>query len=815
LDLLVGVLLGGIAFVLYTSTLAPTVLAGDGGEFQFVPYLLGVAHPTGYPLYCLLGWAWSHLLPVGDVAYRMNLFSAFWAAMAVALLYPTSRTLLRQVLPALSPMNGRLLAALVSLTFAVTPTLWSQAAIAEVYSLHIFFVVLIFYLLFRWGARRTAVSSPLSEDTRSRRILLLVAACFGLSLTHHITIVLLVPAILVYLWLTDRGVFGDWRRLWLPGLLLALLPLALYLYIPLRAPHTPYLSWPLDGARELVLYDNTLGGLARFVTGGPFGGSVDLSVDYGARLAMVWDLLRGEVGWAGIALALVGVVRMVFKRSPVESGLGRWALLALTGLTYLTTVAFNLVYTIGDIFVLFIPSYLVVVLWLALGVATVFQLVARVWALLSSRDLRQEPRALQSRQSLPTTVAAALSLLFLVLPVWMAVTHYDAIDQSQNTTARDRWEAILAEPLPSRAMLISDDRNNIMPMWYFQFVEGEPSDLPPGLMGVYPQITPNYPTLGHILDLGLSTGRPLYLVKEMPGIEVKVQSEVQGRLWRITGPAVVAEPAYPRDLRFADVMSLAGYDRAPFSPRPGEPLRVSLYWEALQPLDAKVHTFIHMLDPEGNRIAQSDRQPGGVFYPTSLWRPGERLRDDHSLTIPASAPVGVYSLLVGMYTLADDGGVGSELQLLGDPVVVGQVGVKSGVRTEPGPISQHAEASFAGQIELLGYDLAADRGELGVTLHWRCVHRLDANYTVFVHVVDANGNVVTQHDGQPRAGAYPTSIWDVGEVVADEHVLPLGPDLPRGDYGLRVGLYLVAAGERLPVDGGEDSIELGPVELGN
>ena len=107
LDLLIAALLGGASFALYAVTLAPTVLAGDGGEFQFVPYLLGVAHPTGYPLYTALGWLWSHLLPLGDVAYRMNLFSALWAALAVALLYPLTRSLLRQVLPSLSPSIRR------------------------------------------------------------------------------------------------------------------------------------------------------------------------------------------------------------------------------------------------------------------------------------------------------------------------------------------------------------------------------------------------------------------------------------------------------------------------------------------------------------------------------------------------------------------------------------------------------------------------------------------------------------------------------------------------------------------------------------
>ena len=84
------------------------------------------------------------------------------------------------------------------------------------------------------------------------------------------------------------------------------MPLLLYLYIPLRAPHTPYLRQPLAEGRDLVLYENSAANLLDFVTGGPFGGSVDFSVNLGERLAMAWGFLRGEVGWVGVLLALVG-----------------------------------------------------------------------------------------------------------------------------------------------------------------------------------------------------------------------------------------------------------------------------------------------------------------------------------------------------------------------------------------------------------------------------------------------------------------------------------------------------------------------------
>jgi len=644
LEVGIAFLVGGGALILYLRTLAPTVLAGDPGELQLASYLAGVAHPTGYPLYLLLGWAWSHLLPIGDPAYRMNLFSAIWAASAVGLFYLMVAAWLQQALPDLAPLLRRAVAALAAAFLAVTPTLWSQAIIAEVYSLHLFFVILLFDLLL---VRRL---------TGSFRAWLPVIGCFGLSLAHHRTMLLLAPAIGVFwvvggrgtgvqssdpsaisnLKLTPRGGRGQGA---LPASCFRypasfLLPLLLYLYIPLRAPHTPYLHLPLSGAQELILYDNTPAGFVRFILGGPFGGSVDLTVDLGARLAMAGGLLRDEVGWIGIGLALIGLARLILSR--------RWALLALSGLTYVSVVAFNLVYTIGDIFVLFIPSYAIVVLWMAVGTG---------WLLQIFRAAR-----------LPLFLASA----FFALPVWMAAGHFADLDQSHNTAARTRWEAILAGSPPQGAVLVSNDRNDMMPLWYLQYVEHRRPDL----LGLFPLITPDHPTLGHILDLALSTGRPVYLIKEMPGVEVKVAvaGSPEGGLWQVIGPAA-GEPTCPLAIHLGEAVALRGYDCLPGAAHPGDTLPISLYWEALHPLEAEYHTFVHLLDATGQKVAQSDRQPGGVYYPTMLWRPGERLRDDHRLEIPAEVPAGVYHLLAGMYAFAGDG----SLIPLGEPVVVGQV----------------------------------------------------------------------------------------------------------------------------------------------
>jgi hypothetical protein len=238
-------------------------------------------------------------------------------------------------------------------------------------------------------------------------------------------------------------------------------------------------------------------------------------------------------------------------------------------------------------------------------------------------------------------------------------------------------------------------------------------------------------------------------------------------------------------------------------------LQVNLYWEALRPLEAKYHSFVHLLDSAGRTVVQSDRQPGDVHYPTTLWRPGERLRDEHLLAVPADAPEGIYHLLVGLYAFSPDGA----LQSLGEPAIIGQVGVKSGSTTDPGDAGQPVAASFGGEIELLGYEAAQQEDTLAVTLHWLSLVPPDKDYTVFVHLLDAGGGVITQHDGQPLEGTYPTSVWDEGEAVADPHLLSLPSDLAPGDYRLRVGLYLLETGERLQVEGNGDSVELGPVQL--
>lgn len=120
----------------------------------------------------------------------------------------------------------------------------------------------------------------------------------------------------------------------------------------------------------------------------------------------------------------------------------------------------------------------------------------------------------------------------------------------------------------------------------------------------------------------------------------------------------------------------------------------------------------------------------------------------------------------------------------------------------PPPTMHPIQATFANQLTLVGFQSDGDQ----ITLFWQAATPLTADYTTFMHLLDEQGQVIAQADGQPQQGWYPTSVWDVGEVVADDKVLtrPLAP----GPYRAVVGVYLLATGERLRLNNGDDVVEL-------
>ncbi len=86
-------------------------------------------------------------------------------------------------------------------------------------------------------------------------------------------------------------------------------------------------------------------------------------------------------------------------------------------------------------------------------------------------------------------------------------------------------------------------------------------------------------------------------------------------------------------------------------------------------------------------------------------------------------------------------------------------------------------------------------------MYWQALSTLGEDFTVFVHLTDADGHILAQADSRPRGGAYPTLLWDRNEAVEDEHMLIVPGDLAPGSYQIRVGLYQLRTMQRLPALG--------------
>jgi len=648
------------AFALYLRTLAPGVLGGDSGEFQFAAWLGGFAHPTGYPLYLILGWLWTHLLPLHDPAWRMNAFSALWGGVATGLIYLLARRVLAQ---ASRTSWSRLTALFAALTFAATPTFWSQATLAEVYTLNAVFVAAILLGLVAWG------------QTGGRRALYLTALLYGLSLAHHRTTILYLPAIAVYAWLVCRAArkagvaaaavresdreytndsprYSSIRAAFSGGgvfilALLVLAPLLLYLIIPLRAPHVPYFQIQVSPDQTLQLYRPTVAGFIEHISGQSFGSALGAGGIAAARLRGLPALFVAELTAIGLALGLVGLIGLALRARP---------LLALTGLSFLAVVGFNLVYGIGDIYGYYIPAYLIWVLWMAVGAGTISDAVLGRWG-------RPEPRGRRDAGRIRRLVALGLCVIVLALPVYLVITNFAAHDRSRDATAQ-AWDALLAQTIPQDAILITNDRDEMMPQWYLKYVEGRRADL----TGLFPLIQPGaeWADVGAVTDQALRSGRPAYLIKPMPGLEVKFNLNPDGALVRVDGPAAAVPPTQPAGQTFGDAIRMAGYDVTPDALGPGGAAEISLHWQPVTRLGADYTTFVQLINANGDKIAQSDHRPGGVFYPTSLWKPDETLIDRHTLALPADLGPGPYTILVGLYD--------ATLQHLGEPQQIGVVG---------------------------------------------------------------------------------------------------------------------------------------------
>lgn len=286
----------------------------------------------------------------------------------------------------------------------------------------------------------------------------------------------------------------------------------------------------------------------------------------------------------------------------------------------------------------------------------------------------------------------------------------------------------------------------------------------------------------------------------------------------LLGEAETPPETQSTQIVFGDLAQIYAFEVSPQRLSAGDAATISLCWRVLSTTPNDYSVFVHVLGPANSIVGGRETYPGLGAFATSLWQAGDAFCDHYTVSISRDAPgPAVYGVEVGMFDLATGerlpaaDGAGSRIEF----ALVDRLKV-IGPEAEIPSSAARLDSNFGDQINLVGYELGAARpGQaLPITLYWQARSEIRADYTVFLHLLNAVGEIVAQADSPPQVGLYPTHWWDAGERVADARNVPLPPDLPAGLYRVLVGLYLPETGERLPLVGsGADSVALPAFEI--
>ncbi|GIK74816.1 MAG: hypothetical protein BroJett021_38040 [Chloroflexota bacterium] len=585
-------LLPGIVFIvfllLYVFTAAPSIveLFDDSLEFQFVLPTFGIAHPTGYPLYTLVGGVWSHLLPFGNWAWRVNIFSAVAAAGAVALVF-----VLTQRLTARNEHSDVWGATAAAIAFGFGEVWWSQATVAEVYAMHNLLVAAILAL---------ALSLPSMDRSTADRRMALMLALVGLGLAHHRMIVLLLPGLAIYLLWTTPTLLRP-RRVWLIWLAALLTPLLLYAYIPLRAAQGVV---DLNGG-----YVNTWAGfwdhvLARRYTS--FFAANELTHSYDAPGWLI--LWREQMGWMGVGLSVLGLGALADRRR--RSG---WVLIVLV---LAANLIFTLNYRVGDPEVFLLPVFLCTAVLAGGGLALI-----RRW--------------LQRRFTPPTSVMSLL-LASIVLLLLGGIGRSAPVNRSADWFVHDYAVDMATVTFPENSRVIGIE-GEMTALRYMQRAEQL------GLAAT-PVVANAAEDRRSAVTASMAAGAPVYLTRELEGIDRVYSFTGEGPLVRVWPRGVVEERAPSRrvDLSLLDGrLLMEGYDLERLEWAGGPVVRITLYWRPLEPVDRDLKVSLRVVNEAGEPKmlrsglpAVTDAYPLRQVARTPSWEKNIQVRDVYETKLP-------------------------------------------------------------------------------------------------------------------------------------------------------------------------------------
>ena len=377
---LVLILIFTIPLIIYSKTLLPGPEQGDIGELQAAAYTLGIAHPSGYPVYVILGKLFT-FLPFGPIPWRVNFMSAFFSSFTIVLIY----------LILIKLTNSKITAFLASLILAFSNNFWYFSLVAQVYSLNVFFIALfiLWYLNF-----------PSKETKIKKNSYFWFFFLLSIGQGNHRSFTALTPIFLFFLFLKNPKFFLNIKRIFLIFTAF-FLGLSIYLYIPLRSLQSPYLNYA---------HPNNWKNFKYLVTSEQFHHmwfAVPIKTLVNKKIPWFYQLLLSQFYWAGLFLASIGLISLMIKR--------KFSLLFLLTFSFLANTLICLSYNSGELHRYFMPSFLIVSLMIGLGIGEIFN----TSNLIKNKIFKK-------------TVFCFLIILFSFYPFSLLKKNCPLVDQSKN-----------------------------------------------------------------------------------------------------------------------------------------------------------------------------------------------------------------------------------------------------------------------------------------------------------------------------------------------------------------------------------------------
>lgn len=764
---IVGIAVFAGSFVLYVTTLAPSVVPGDPGEYQFIPHILGIAHPPGYAFFTILGKVWTSVVRVGTIAYRSNLLAAAAGAWTVLMAYGMVALLWKprdhsgqqpdagdgaKIYPVFLPILAPLFAAV---ALATTPDLWQHSIHANAHIVSAALSATALFSALRWWS---------SDQDRWLYILAFFAA---LGVTHHPLLAFGAPAYVLFVLSVRPRILLDWRQLVKIGLSI-LLGLSVFLYLPLRAGATSF--GPTPNLDALIGHAT-----ARGIRGNLFHFGLQ---DQFVRVRVFFELLRLQYSPLTLLVAGLGAAWLAWRRRRP---------FLLFAVFFVLNVAF-IINTVQDVM-----AYLL----LPFTTVAVFAGAGAIGAL-------RESSAVQERRRLIKVGTAGLCLLLIALPL-ASILHTAPRITLRNYRLADEFIQAVHDRFSGtgQGAVLLAPWEALTSLYYAEQVEGQRLD-PADVVPVFVASGTANPWVENVwkhIDEG-----PIFLADYRPEVATegfRLRPVGSWPFYALEAPPALSEPSIANrvDEWFGDAIQLIGWDIDRTELEAGETANLTLYLTISTPQTDYLMPYLLL----GDRIY---RWTTDTRLNTPWWLPHEIIVERYPVTVPFGTPLGDYDMALGFSNLSTgtdlDLSDGRDTLLLPIALRVTAPGI-----APPDDVLQRALANINSRIALLGAQ-ASNRGETAnapwseplrvqpgdsvqIWLDWQALTSVDTPYTVFVHLIDGSGRLWAQHDYTPMGGAFPTFLWIPrwyeGQRVSDPYKLTLPSDTPPGDYLIEVGMY--------------------------